>query len=440
MIIQNYFSLVNISLVDGNGGELKKNTAIVVKNGLISSVAGMESYRRPDGAQEIDLDGYYVMPGLIDAHVHLSGGRGDAEYQEIGVMAEPKLLRAMRSVYEAQELLKRGFTSCRDISWNGLYLKRLFFEQIIPGPKVIACGPGLSRTGGHVDLYQYTVDYNNENGFWGILADGKEEIIKAVRLVLREGADQVKIWASGGDNWPHDRNTDVHYSLEELCACVEEAHRQKGTLVASHAENLEAIKMSVEAGADTIEHGEDLNEEVAEKMRDKGVILVPTLELIVNWYKDFIPTGDESFKKARPDAFLYRDLYGKDQDMIGEQYCRQAKDSFRLALEKDVKIALGSDTVYEPLTKYGEYSAREFKALVDCGMTVNQAITAATKTAAEALGMGHAIGTVEAGKAADLLVVKKDPTAAADVLYDPSNIFMTFCDGKLTVEDGRFAY
>jgi imidazolonepropionase-like amidohydrolase len=105
-----------------------------------------------------------------------------------------------------------------------------------------------------------------------------------------------------------------------------------------------------------------------------------------------------------------------------------------------VKIALGSDTVYEPLTKFGEYSALEFKSLIEHGMTVSQAICSATKIASEALGMSHVIGTVEPGKMADLLVVKKDPTSNSDVLYDAANIFLTFCDGKLTVENGRFAY
>lgn len=439
MEIKSQFALLNVSVVDGNGGFPEKDMAVVVKDGYIADVCKMKNYKKEAGVQEISLDGHYVMPGLIDAHVHLSGGRGDIEYQEVGVLAEPKLLRAMRSVYEAQECMKRGFTSLRDISWNGLYLKRLFFEQKIPGPKVITCGPGLSRTGGHVDLFQYTQEYVDENGFWGIIADGKEEIIKAVRLVLREGADQVKIWASGGDNWPHDRNGDVHYSMEELVTCVEEAHRQKGTKVACHAENLEAIKISVDAGVDSIEHGEDLDEEVAKKMAKNNIILVPTLQLIVNWYRDFIPLGEESITKIRPDAFLYRDYYSEDPD-FGEKYSKQAVDSFKLALETGVKVALGSDTVYEPLTKYGEYSALELKALVQCGMKTEEAISAATKNGAEVLGMGHVLGTVEPRKLADLLVVRKDPTADIGVLYDSSNIFLIFSDGKLTIEDGRFAY
>lgn len=438
MKISSKFALLNVSVIDGYGGWPEKNKAVIVEDGFITWVGDMKKYVKRDDLEEISLDNHFVMPGMIDAHVHLSGGRGDMEYQEIEVMAENKMLRAMRSVYEAQAILKRGFTSVRDISLNGLYLKRLFDDDIIPGPRVIACGPGLCRTGGHVDLFQYTLDYVKENGFWGILADGPEEIRKGVRWLLREGADQIKIWASGGDNWPNDRNSDVHYSMEELVMCVEEAHRQTGTFVCAHAENKEAISMCVEAGVDTIEHGEDLTEEIAEKMAQKGIILVPTLALIVNWYRDFIPTGDAVAKKIRPDVFLHRDVPPSDE--FGETYSKNSQMSFEIARAKGVKIALGSDTVYEPLTMYGEYSAKEFQALVQCGLSVPEAIRAATLGSAEALNMSHKIGTLEAGKEADMLVLTKDPTENENVLYDPGNIFLTITKGRLTMEDGRFVW
>ena len=440
MKIGEKFALLGVTVVDGlNQGEPKQNQAVVVTAGRIVAVQPMAQYRQQEGVQEVPLDGYFVLPGLIDAHVHLAGGRAGADDQEHGVIAEPKLLRAMRSVYEAQQLLKRGFTTVRDISWNGLYLKRLLFEQVIPGPKVIACGPGLTRTGGHADLHQFTRDYVQEQGFWGILADGHDEVVKAVRTVLREGADAIKVFVSGGDNWPHDRNSDIQYSLTELKACVEEAHRQKGTVVAAHAENREAIEMAIDAGCDTIEHGEDLDEELARKMAEKGTILVPTLQLIVNWYTDFA-SSETTAGKTRPDAFLYRDLHPHNHGSQGSDYREQAILSYRTALAAGVKVALGSDTVFEPLTKYGEYSALEFKALVHHGMTVPQAIAAATSVGSEAVGMSHLIGTVEAGKMADLLVVRRDPTKDAEVLYNASNIYLTFCDGKLTVVDGQFVW
>ncbi len=440
MINGNNYVLLNISLVDGRGGYPQPDSYIEVRDGYIHRTGSMKNYRKSEGISEVSLDGCFVMPGLIDAHVHLPGGKSDMLEQEQGVIQEPIRLLAMRSVSDAQKILKRGFTSVREISWNGLYLKRLFNEREAPGPRIIACGPGLSRTGGHSDLYQFPLDYVIQNHFWGILADGPDEVRKAVRRVLREGADQVKIWASGGDNYPNDRNCDVHYSMEELRMCVNEAHMQKGTLVCAHAENNESIRMCIESGVDTIEHGEDLDEETAEMMARKGVILVPTLHLIVNWFRDFMPTDDAPVEKIRKDVFLHRDFHCRPDADFGRQYSERAKQSFRLAREKGVKIALGSDSVYEPLTAYGEYSALEFKALIDCGMTVPEAVSAGTLGSAEALGMSGWLGTLDPGKCADLLVVKTDPTVSGDVLYDPSNIIYVICGGRLTVDEGKLAW
>jgi len=275
------------------------------------------------------------------------------------------------------------------------------------------------------------------------MADGPEEVRKAVRRVLREGADQIKIWVSGGDNWPHERNSDNHYTLEEVRMCVEEARMIRGTLCCAHVENNESLRICIEAGVDTIEHGECLDEECAEAMARKNMILVPTTELLLSWFTEFCPADraeEIPSKKIRPDAFLQREFENKPDADYGSRFVNRVKDSFNLAREKGVKIALGSDTVYEPLTEYGEYSAREFRSLVKCGLAVPEAIKAATLTAAEALGMSHRIGTVEEGKNADLLIVKKDPTCDADVLYDANNIRMVIQNGRLAVEEGRFAY
>lgn len=432
------YALCGVSIVDGLGSAVSHDMVVVVVDGRIDTITERADYRPHPDVKPLDLSGMWCMPGMIDAHVHLSGGRAGLVDQEMGVIAEPMLVRAMRSVYEAQAILKRGFTAVRDVSWNGLYLKRIFAEQTLPGPKVIACGPGLTRTGGHADLHQFTPDYVQEHGVFGLLADGPDEIRKSVRRLLREGADAIKIFASGGDNWPHDRNADLHYSREELQAAVDEAHRQSGTIVMCHAENPAAVRAAVEAGVDTIEHGECLDDELVALMAERGTILVPTLQLIANWHRDFMPSGSER-EEVRPSAFLYRDHYRHD-DARHDDYAREVTKSFQRALHGGVRIALGSDTVYEPLTTYGEYSALELKALVEHGMTVSQAIVAATSTAAAALGMSDVIGSVEVGKQADLIILTADPTSSVDVLYDSRNIHLTFCDGVLTVVDGSFAW
>jgi imidazolonepropionase-like amidohydrolase len=441
MHLDERYALLDVTVVDGLGHAPKEGMAVLVDRGDIAAVVPMADYRRRPDLQEVDCHGHFVTPGLIDAHVHMAGGRAGMEDQELGVLMEPKLVRAVRSVAEAQALLKRGFTAVRDISWNGLYLKRVFREGSLPGPRVIACGPGLCRTGGHGDAFQYEEDYVVRNHFWAVLADGPDEIRKWVRRLLREGADQIKVWASGGDNWANDRNRDQHYTLEELQVAVAEAHMQKGTLVCSHAENLQSARDSVTAGADTIEHGEELDEALCEEMAARGVILVPTLELLVTWFTDFAATTDAPIEHVRPQVFLHRDVDDIPDADSGRRYARQVIDNFRMAKEKGVKIALGSDTVFTPLTPYGEYSAREFRALVrHGGMTTLEAIEAATHTAAEALGMAHRLGSVEAGKAADLLVVSRDPASDPEVLYDAANIRWVIGNGRLAVEDGRLAY
>ena len=441
--LSNDYALLNVSVVDGNGGGPADGMFVRVDGHRIAGIGPMKQYKKEYGVQELSLDGHYVTPGLIDAHVHLAGGRGDYEWQELEVLMEPKLLRAMRSVCESQKLLKRGFTSIRDISWNGLYLKRIYSDGILPGPRIIACGPGLTRTGGHGDAYQYNENFVRQEHFWSVLADGPEEVRKAVRRNLREGADQIKIWVSGGDNWPHERNSDTHYTLEEVKICVQEARMIQGTLCCAHVENNESLRICIEAGVNTIEHGECLDEECAEAMARNNMVLVPTTEILLSWFTDFCPADRQSAdaaKKIRPDAFLQREFDNKPDPEYGRRFVKKVRDSFSLAKEKGVKIALGSDTVYEPLTEFGEYSAREFRSLVKCGLSVTEAIKAATLTSAEALGMSHRIGTLKTGKNADLLVIKKDPTCDADVLYHAENLRMVILNGRLAVEEGRFAY
>lgn len=435
---QNY-RLLNVNLVDPGKEEALPGQYLVVKDGLIEARGSMETLVSARGMEDVDLSGRYVMPGLIDAHVHLAGGRGSIVYGETEVLAEPKAVRSMRSVYEAQKLLKHGFTSVRDISWNGLYLKRIFGDGIMAGPRIIACGPGLTRTGGHADIFQFTEEYVKQQHFWGVLADGCEEVRKWARRVLREGADQVKIWASGGGNWENDRSEDLHYTFEEIKTCVEEAHMIKGTYVCAHAENLESIKLCLKAGVDTIEHGEDLDEEACTFMKEHGIILVPTMGLLVNWYRDFVVDSHDG-GKIRPEIYLNRHVRSKDETKLQQQEKEAICASFSLALEKGVKIALGSDTIYEPLTEYGRYSLNEYKTLIECGMTIPQAIEAATANSAAALNMQERIGTLEVGKEADLLVLKENPLCSAEVLCNPENLQFVIIGGRLAVEEGRLVF
>lgn len=434
------YVLKNISIIDGNGSLPVQDMYLRVQGKDIAKIGSMSEYEKASGVEEHDFSGYYVMPGLIDAHIHLAGGRGCGDWGDTEILSEPKEVRCMRSVYEAQKMLKHGFTMVRDISWNGLYLKRIFADDVMPGPKVIACGPGLARSGGHCDSPQFPIDFVKENHFWAIISDGTDECRRNVRRVLREGADQIKFWATGGGNWSTDRITDTHYSFEEMKTICDEAHMIKGTLVCAHCETRESIKMAIDAGVDTIEHGEDLTEELAEEMAGKGIILVPTMYLIANWYDLVDIPGADAPKLIRPDAFLYRDMDKQISREEKDEYYERVANSFKLARKKGVKIALGSDAVYEPACEYGRQSLDEYAELIKQGMTVGEAIHSATAVSAQACGMAHRTGTIEEGKAADLLIMKKDPTADVGIITDPSNIKCIIVNGRLAVEDGRLAW
>lgn len=426
------YVFTNITVIDGSGAPKMENMAVAISEGKIASVTNMDKYVRRNEMREVDCTHKYIMPGLIDAHMHFWGGRTDNIINEMGYMLEPMQVKTLRSVADAQSVLKSGFTSVRDISRNGLFLKRVFAEGSLLGPRIVACGPGLCKTGGHVDLHQLPIEFLKDQ--WVILADGPEEIRKQVRLLLRDGADQIKLWISGGDCWPADRLIDTHYSYEEIEMAVKEAGRSTGTMVCAHCENYESMKIALMAGVNTIEHGEALNEELADLMVEKNAILVPTLAIQTYWFKEFVNAELEKMK-VRPEAFLQRTV--DDPPADDEEFVETVKEAFLLAKRKGVKIALGSDTVRAPAQKYGKWGLRELKALYENGMTVLEAIKAATKTAAEALGLEQRIGTIEAGKNADLLILKKDPSSDINVLTNPENIEKIIVNGNLVVENGK---
>ncbi|MCQ2546453.1 MAG: amidohydrolase family protein [Clostridia bacterium] len=442
MITSSNYVLTNVTIADGSGNPSVPDRWMHVKNGKIACIGDMSTPDYDRDADIFDFSGKYIMPGMVEAHVHMAGGRGDGTWGDTEILCEPDIVRAMRSVYEAQKLLKYGFTTVRDISVNSLYLKRVFNDNTFPGPKVIACGRGLARSGGHCDSPQFDLDYVKKHHFWAVIADGEDECRRAVRSQLREGADEIKFWATGGGNWGTDRITDTHYTFNEMKAICEEAHMIKGTLVCAHCETEETIRMAIEAGVDTIEHGEELTEELAEMMAEKGIVLVPTLFLIANWYDilaDWYVDGEVPVL-MRPDPFLQRDVGIKLNEEDGVIYKKRVLDSFNMAREKGVTIALGSDTVYEPAVEFGEMSLEEFKQLVDAGMTVPEAVKAATANGAVACAMERRVGMIKEGLEADYLVFDQDPNSSVDVIGSHDNLKEVVLNGKTVVENGNLIW
>jgi imidazolonepropionase-like amidohydrolase len=436
------YILWDVTLIDGKGNEPVEHAAVLVKDGKIEAVGHTDSMCREDGARVLDLAGMTVMPGIVDAHVHISGVKSD----RVSAFTIHPTVRAYKSVLQAQAMTAYGITAVRDISPLGLYLKRMIRTGELTGPRIIACGQGLARSGGHADIPELpfeSVDNPHEWGsrhYWGVFADGEIEIRKKIRLMLREGADQIKFWASGGGYSTVDPISDVHYTLDECKAIVDEAKLIRNMPVLSHAENIRSIEYSIEAGVDSIEHGDELNEECAEKMAARGIYFVPTLNLVANWYLDRF--GDNKVE-ATPISVEYGPfrtlgmLEGGGETADGYKIRDQIYGMFQMAREKGVKIAMGSDTVRDLTTEYGAYSIREMRAMAEAGMTNLEAIRAATETSSEVLKLDRYIGTIEPGKLADLLVLRKNPAENLDVLLDKKNILYVIADGIIKVENGK---
>jgi len=413
MELEKEYALIGATLIDGNGGSPIKDTTIVVKNGVIEEVREGESIELKENTQKVDLSGYYVVPGLIDCHVHFTGRASD---EPIDWIIHPNYLKVIRTVDEAQKALDYGFTTVRSGgSRYDIHLKKAIEEGTIVGPRIMACGLGLSRTRGHGDpvrrdIYEIPDEWVQQTWPTFQTCDGVDEIRKAVRKLVGQNVDHIKFAATGGGYWEKDRMEDVHYSMEEMKMIMDEAH-MVGLKVMCHAENARAIKAIVELGVDTIEHadveeGTELDEETCKKMADKNIFLTPTLSVF---------TIEEPWSSI-----------GTPQHWI---------NGWRRAIKNGVKILLGSDADGSCSAPFGRYNIGEIKLLVDLlGLTPLEAITSGTKFGAEACGIDNKVGTIEGGKLADLLVVKKDPSSNIDVLIDKENIKYIIKGGDLVIE------
>jgi imidazolonepropionase-like amidohydrolase len=400
------------TLIDGTGAPPLRNVVILVESQKISVVGERGGVDVPKGAKIIDVTGKTIIPGLIDSHLHLSGGRpGESRVEEMMVELTRKAIRASM---DARSMLNMGYTAVRDCGSNlGIGLKRAINEGSVPGPRIVTSGMFVHNTFGHVGPKPIPMHIAEVLGH--SYADGVDECIKAVRSRLREGADFIKI-ASGlyGESRRFPKCM-PSYSFEEIKAISDEAHRSY-TIVASHCQGKEGIITSVKAGVDTIEHGSELDEECAKLMKKHDIIFTPNF---------FIQT-------AVLEAPIIRDRYSDDVKRTLE---KGYFDSVRFCREQGVRIASGSDfsggdTLFGlPMGK----NAAELQALVRAGLPPLDAIVSATKISAQALMLGDKIGTLEAGKLADLVVVNGDPLSDISMLQEEARIGMVVQGGEIVV-------
>jgi imidazolonepropionase-like amidohydrolase len=393
-------AIVGATIVDGRGGPPLAPGAILIDGERIAAVGPAAAVPIPPGAERLALDGMYVLPGLIDAHVHFQGRR-TLSYREHVLHGEG--LRAARGTADLARLLEAGFTTVRDCgSYTALALKQALAEGSIPGPRLLAAGRFVERTGGADDPAFLPLEWvEGPAGPRGPrLADGPAEVRRAVREQLRDGADLVKTCQTGAAAIHARSRVDVsEWTMDELRALVDEGHRL-GVRVAVRAHGPRGIREAVEAGADTIEHGTWLDDEGARMMADRGVVLVPTFFALQQ-------VASLGAQHGAPD-FVVR----KTQELEAGHPA-----AFQRALRHGVPIAMGTDCTGTVLTPHGR-NAVEVELMVRAGMDPMAAIVATTSGAARALGVEGETGALAAGLAADLIAVAGDPVASVAALQD----------------------
>ena len=387
-------------LWDGTGAAPITDAVIVVTGDRITAVGPSSKVSVPAGAKTVDLGSATLVPGFIDAHVHLVGRTLSDPGADEETVKDYESYGAILGVAHAQKTLLAGFTSVRNVgapNFDDMALRQAIDADAVPGPRMEAAGHATGITGGHCDDNGWRPGLEDRDYRDGV-ADGPDEGRKAVRYQIKYGADVIKICASGGVLSEGDAVNASQYTLDEIKAIVDEA-KKLGRKVAAHAHGAEAIKFATLAGVASIEHGSFLDEEDAKLMVAHGTFLVPTLsagEVVENAAK----TG--RLKGLRAQKALAA--------------AQAIRNSIKLAVRSNIPIALGTDA------GVGEHgaNAREFRLMVDWGgMTPTQALIAGTSNAAKLLGWQDKVGTLEPNKFADIVAVPGDPTSDITVTEHP---------------------
>ena len=385
-------------LFDATSDKVRDDVVLVVEGERIAKVEPAAEIAIPAGAKVVDLSKDWVLPGLIDCHTHLEF-RAD-QYDPINEVKFTPFMGGFNGVVNANRTLLAGFTSVRDVGSQPFFavdLRRAIDSGWIPGPRVVASGPGISITGGHGDMNGFAPAVHNmmypaEKDFQ--IADGPDEVRRVVREQIKYGVDVIKILATGGVLSQGDKPGAEQFTFEELKVAAEEAHRA-GRKIAAHAHGTQGIKDAVRAGIDSIEHGSLIDAEGIELMKQHGTYLVADI-----YNDDYILNNAPAFG-------LPKEMVEKEKT-VG----RLQRENFAKAVAAGVKVAFGTDAGVYP---HGD-NAKQFHYMVKFGMTPAGAIRAATSSAADLIGRATDVGTLEAGKYADLIAVTANPLDRVETL------------------------
>jgi imidazolonepropionase-like amidohydrolase len=392
--------ITNARVIDGTGAAPVQNGVVVVTDDRIVAVGREGAVPAPAGARTIDLGDATLLPGFIDAHTHIIGRTlGDPEGDDAAVK-DYDSFGAILGVENARRTLLAGFTTIRNVgapNFDDMALRKAVNDGFVIGPRMENAGHAIGITGGHCDENGYKpglMDGTIKDG----IANGPEEVRAAVRYQVKYGADVIKTCATGGVLSEGDAVGATQYTYEELKALVDEA-RKLDRKVAAHAHGTEGIKIATRAGVSSIEHGSFLDEEGAKLMAKNGTFLVPTLM-----------AGEASERAAR--TGVLKGLRA-EKALAAAQAMRNA---IKLAVRNGVPIALGTDAGVGPHGGNGH----EFTLMVEWGgLTPMQAIVAGTSNGARLLGWEKRVGTLEAGKLADVVAVAGDPLKDVRTLERP---------------------
>lgn len=393
-------------VIDSISDQPIENGAVVIDQDRIVRVCPFDQLAIEENTEIIEVENGTILPGFIDAHCHLSG-REDAGNYNGGALFGDQLIGA---VYQAGIILDAGFTGLRDMSEAGVYVSRGVERGVIRGPRILPGAKLLGITSGHTDEGAHlTKEQINEMSHSTRLVDGVDDCIRGVREQFRLGGKFIKICATGGVSSPTDRVNDVQFSNEELRAIVEETARHH-SYVCAHCTGNEGAYQALLNGVNCIEHGVYLTQREIDLMKEKDATLVTTL---------YIALGVADFPGLP--AYLHEKALG----------CAKAnKHTIEMARKAGIRIAFGSDFSNSKNTPYKRLGM-EFEAMTKAGMTPMEAIKAGTINAAYLMMMDDQIGSLEAGKLADIVIVEGNPVEDISCLTDADYVKYVFQSGRI---------
>jgi len=382
-------------MFDGKSNSLVQNGVIIVKDDKIVDVGS--NLQVPNSARVVDLGDATLCPGFMDAHTHLtldfSGNYNERRLQELDLNVSEQAIRATQF---ARATVEAGFTTVRDLGSRSVAshefvdvaLRNSINKRVIVGPRMLVATKGIGATGGHFDPTNGFRDFlfGREPDYTDGIANGPDEIRKAVRFEVKNGADVIKAAVSGGVLSLTDEVDTPQLTPAEIAALVDESHRLRKK-VAVHCHGDSVAREAIEAGVDSIEHGSFMKPDTLTMMKKKGVFLTPTL-MASEWIMGKIDNYPPALQVKAKAATAAR------------------SEMFRNAVKMGVKISFGTDAAVFP---HGQ-NAKEFKLMVDLGMTPIDALKSATANDAELLGIAQNVGTLEKRKLADVIAVPGDPT------------------------------